>query len=96
MPTQTLLHAVSHDEARHIEGYAAALQDVLRALTGSNDCSKSYDPLTICGDGNTLHSYAFNMKDGGRHHPVSDYADVDEIKKTLLDEVVNDIQASFP
>jgi plasmid maintenance system antidote protein VapI len=76
-------------QQRYIEGYAAALQDILRRLTGDNCCNKHYDPMTC--ESTVMHSYAFNMKDGGRHHDVKDYKDLDEIKKILLDEVVQDI-----
>jgi len=78
--------ALSPDDSRYLEGYAAALQDLMYALTGENCCNKSYDPMTVSDDGETLHSNAFDMRDGGRHHPVTDYADLAEIKKTLLRE----------
>lgn len=69
-----------------IEGYACALQDLLYQVNGDNACGKSYDPLTC--DEFEMHSYAFDMKDGGRHHPYSDYTDVREIVETLLKEAV--------
>jgi hypothetical protein len=80
---------LSFDEARAIEGYAEALQDIMYALTGENGCSKSYDPMTIYEDGVTMHSYAFDMKDGGRHHSVCDYESVREIRQCLLREAVS-------
>ena len=69
---------LTNNEQRYIEGYAAALQDILFELTGDNNCSKRYDPM-VC-EKDMMHSYAFDMKDGSRHHPVSDYETVDEIK----------------
>lgn len=38
-------------------------------------CGKSYDPLTI--EGHTAHSYAFDFKDGGRHHPFGSLAELE-------------------
>jgi deoxyxylulose-5-phosphate synthase len=35
------------------------------------------------------------MKDGGRHHAISDYDDLREITKTLLDEVCREIKADI-
>lgn len=55
----------------HIEGYAKALTDLLWEVTGDTPAMKTYDPMTI-RDG-VMHSYAFNLKDGGRHHPLQDY-----------------------
>lgn len=77
---------LSYQEERQIEAYAAALCDMMTALTGDNPCAKRYDPLTI--EGGIMHSYAFNMKDGGRHHPITDYDDVDDIKAALLKDAV--------
>jgi hypothetical protein len=87
------MKTLKKDEQKYIEGYAAALQDVMRELTGDDLCSKSYDPMT-CED-TVMHSYAFDMKDGGRHHGVEDYEDVEEIKRTLLWEVVSNIQSDL-
>lgn len=92
---QERLVRLSFSEARFIEGYAAALQDIMHALTGDNGCSKSYDPMTIYDDGVTMHSYAFDMNDGGRHHPVSDYASVEQIKRCLLNEAIGWINSDF-
>jgi hypothetical protein len=78
------LKQLTPDEQRFIEGYAAALQDLEYKITGDNSCSKSYDPMKC--ESEVMHSYAFNMKDGGRHHLVKDYKDVQEILNTLLEE----------
>lgn len=74
------------EQRQFVEGYATALQDIKYRLTGSDDCSKSYDPMTC--EETVMHSYAFDMKDGGRHHPTRDYRDVEEILSTLLEETV--------
>lgn len=71
----------------YIEGYAAALDRIMYATTHDSPSSKSYDPMTI--DGNTMHSYAFNMKDGGRHHPISEYESVDEICAFMFNEALD-------
>jgi hypothetical protein len=77
---------MNDDEKRFIEGYAKALQDVMYKLTGDNSCAKSYDPCEI--DSDTIHSYAFNLKDGGRHHPLSDYKNGEEIRSIMLAECI--------
>lgn len=81
---------INNNTARHLEGYAAALQDILFELTGDNCNSKSYDPMKI--DGETIHSYAFNLKSGGRHHDLSDFESVEELKKIMLEEIVYEIK----
>jgi hypothetical protein len=73
-----------------LTGYANALQDLMLELTGENHCAKRYDPIDF-SEGK-IHSYAFDMKDGGRHHPLSDYKDVDEIKDVMLKEVSKSIK----
>ena len=67
-----------------IEGYALACTDLIRKLTGDSPCSKTYDPMVI--DGMKAHSYAFNMKDYGRHHDLTLYENVGEILEDLLKE----------
>jgi len=57
----------------YLKGYARALQDMMFKLTGDNTCGKSYDPIDFCDE--KIHSYAFDLKDGGRHHPLKDYKD---------------------
>lgn len=79
---------IDSNTARHLEGYAAALQDILFELTGDNCNSKSYDPMTI---GDKIHSYAFNLKSGGRHHDLKDFESVEELKKIMLDEIIYNI-----
>lgn len=69
-----------------VEGYAMALSHTMTALTGDNPCGKSYDPLRV--EGGEMYSYAFDMKDGGRHHPISDYKDVGEVMQVLLKEAM--------
>jgi hypothetical protein len=87
------LEALTPSQQRFLEGYAAALQDLQLALTGDNFCSKHYDPMTC--EATIIHSYAFNMKDGGRHHEVSDYESLEEIQKTLMEETLTAIKEHF-
>jgi len=83
---------LTEKQQRYLEGYAAALQDLEYRLTGDNNCSKSYDPMTC--EPQVMHSYAFDMKDGGRHHPVKDYKDIEEIKNILVEECAQNIAES--
>ena len=85
---------LSEREAGYIEGYAAALQRMLHDLTGDNGCSKSYDPMTVDLESGVMHSYAFDMKDGGRHHPLTDYSSIDEVCDILRMEAVGEIRES--
>jgi len=78
------------EDAKYIEGYAAALVDLNFEITGEYPMGKSYDPMTV--DGNTMHSYVFDMKDGGRHHPARDYKDLEEIKEVLLKEAAENMR----
>ena len=83
MTTQT---TISHDDTKFIEGYAKALWDLSLAFDWIDVHRKSYDPMTI--EDGTMHSYVFNMKDGGRHHPISQYKDKDEVCNILLEEAI--------
>ena len=78
---------LTEEEKQFCIGYATALQHMMRELTGENTCSKQYDPMEI--DETTIHSYAFDMKDGGRHHPLSDYESVYDIYSTILEEAAS-------
>lgn len=78
---------LTYDQERQIEAYAEALADLMYSITGESPSAKSYDPMKVVNG--VMHSYAFNMKDGGRHHLVSDYESIEEIKRTLLDEAVD-------
>ena len=89
-PLSDPMDPLTHDEQRHLEGYAAALQDLLFKVTGENYCSKIYDPMTC--EPTVMHSYAFDMKDGGRHHYVKDYRSIEEIKDILMDETITAIR----
>lgn len=71
----------------YLEGYAAALADVMYRMTGESSCGKSYDPMKV-KDG-FMFSYAFDMKDGGRKHPLSDYDTIGDIQETLISETLD-------
>lgn len=79
-------------EAGFIEGYARALDAILLVLTGDSSSSKIYDPMTVDIEEGIMHSYAFNLKDGGRHHPLKDYNSVEEITTLLLAEITAEIR----
>lgn len=81
--TQTTL---SNEDARFIEGYAAALWSLALVFDWVDGHCKSYDPMTI--KSGTMHSYVFDMRDGVRHHPMSDYKDKEEICNVLLEEAI--------
>lgn len=74
-----------------VEGYAFACADLMTRLSGDSPCGKSYDPLVISGS--TAHSYAFELKDGGRHHDLTLFKNVGEIMDCLADEAVAWIKA---
>ena len=52
--------------ASEVEAYFQALWDIQLVLGIQDGHCKSYDPLTI--DGDTAHTYVFDLWDGGRHH----------------------------
>lgn len=78
------MEKLSKKEQEYLKGYAQALQDIMLSMTGENTCAKSYDPIDFSED--KIHSYAFDLKDGGRHHPLNDYKDIDDIKEYMLKE----------
>ena len=67
-----------------IEGYAKGLQDALFVVTGECSSSKHYDPMTIDLDQGMIRSYAFNLKSGGRYHPLSDYSSPGELMAWMM------------
>lgn len=73
-----------------IEGACKALWWLrLAALDGDGHC-KSYDPGTV--DGVTLHSYVFDLPDGGRHHDLSAYESAEDVVRDLVTEMVNEVR----
>lgn len=81
---------LSAEDEKYIEGYARGLFDIMdehnRKIEGMGIGIKSYDPMSFWEG--KMHSYVFNLKDGGRHHPVSDYKDKEEICSILLKEAL--------
>ena len=84
---------MNNEEKQRLIGYACALQDLMFKMTGENTCAKSYDPLDFT-DG-IMHSYAFDFKSGGRHHDLSDFEDINEIKEYMLRETMEWIEADY-
>lgn len=79
---------ITQETALIIEGYALGLAHMMYRLAGDSPCGKSYDPMRI-EHPYLAHSYAFHMKDGGRHHDLSDYRDIGEIMDVLLQEAID-------
>ena len=65
-----------------VEGAAYALS----AALDHDFCDKHYDPLTVNRRYGCFDSYAFDMKDGGRNHPISDYNTIREVIECLVEE----------
>jgi hypothetical protein len=80
---------ISKEDVQELETYAQACYDIILSCD-VGICGKRYDPLTI--DDTYLHSYIFNLKDGGRHHPINDYKDIEEIKDLMLKETIEYIK----
>lgn len=77
----------------YLKGYAMAIQNMMEGITGEHSMAKSYDPIQFSDD--TIHSYAFNFKDGGRHHPLSDYNSLYEITECMLKEGIEWVKEYF-
>ena len=75
---------LTEKEKWYLKGYADALQDLMFELTGDNTCSKSYDPIDFGDD--AIHSYAFDFKNGGRRHELSEFANIGEIETLMLNQ----------
>lgn len=78
---------------RDLEAYALALYDVLLELEVMDGHCKSYDPLTFDKENPKLvHSYIFDLKDGGRHHI---FETLETLRKELLEETTNNIRYNY-
>lgn len=66
-----------------LEYLAQKYWGLLKDLGLQDGHCKTYDPLLI--EGNTAHSYVFDMEDGGRHHSFKGYA---HLEKMLTDETL--------
>jgi hypothetical protein len=75
-------------QAGFVEGAAWALAEIMGRMTGDNPCGKSYDPMTVDHHARVMHSYAFDMRDGGRHHPFDHYKDHFDAASVLVDEAI--------
>ena len=79
-------------QAGHIEGYAAALQDIQARLTGGNWCAKRYDPATVEIDEGRIASYAYQLLNGSRIHPLSAFESMEQVTGLMLDEVFEEVR----
>ena len=77
-------------QAGHIEGYAAALQDIMQRLTGECWCDKECDPAEVV-DGR-LYSYAYDLRAGGRVHELSEFGAVEDVTGLMLAEVAQHLR----
>lgn len=84
---------LTEKEKWYLKGYACALQQAMYELTGDNTCSKSYDPISF-GDG-YIASYAFDLKNGGRRHELSDFVDSGEIETLMLNQACEWIRSEI-
>lgn len=73
---------------REIEAYATGVAEVL-ALVGIELCAKSYDPLRIDEEEKIAHTYAFDLWDGGRHHP---YESLEQVVQGIRKEAVENLR----
>jgi len=81
---------ISDEHARGwIEGAAMALTKLMHRKTGDSPSSKTYDPMYVWVEKGEISSYAFDLKDGGRHHPISDYEDLGEILEIMVMETLD-------
>ncbi len=55
---------------------------------GLDGHSKSYDPLSFSPDGR-VHTYVFDLHDGGRHHSFTGYAD---LERRIIQEMAEKIE----
>ena len=78
-----------------LEWYAKKLDRMMQETVGESPGAKSYDPLSFesCDDGTYIaHSYAFDMKDGGRHHHGLTFNEVEEY---ITQETINWIRVDI-
>ncbi len=71
-----------------LEWLARKLWVIYEESSGEPDYyGKSYDPLVIEGD--TAHSYVFNLWDGGRHHV---FENLKQLEDGLIKETIENLQ----
>jgi hypothetical protein len=75
-----------------LEAYVQGLYDVLRALGVQDGHCKHYDPLTVEGD--TLHSYVYDLTNGGRRHSRVGKTQA-EVCQMFLDETIAEIKKNY-
>jgi hypothetical protein len=70
-----------------VEGFASGVATFLATLISCwGDHRKSYDPLRVNIDRNTISSYLFDLKEGGRGHDISSFSSVDDLLQTIIKE----------
>lgn len=81
----------SEEEGKKIEHFAECLDKLELLMTGESRSAKMYDPMTCEYETQVLHSYTFDLRDGGRHHKASDYNDLDDLFSVMLNETAQRI-----
>ncbi len=81
------LDLTTEQKEQVLEYLAQKYWDVLQKVGIQDGHCKSYDPLVI--EGNTAHTYVFDLNDGGRHHAFKDYADLEQ---QLHDDFVRNLK----
>ena len=77
-----------------LEWLAWQLSKILYGVSGEDFCGKTYDPLFIQGD--TAHSYAFDLWDGGRHHKFETLKQVEDgLVKETIERLQGEIRAKI-
>lgn len=81
---------LTRDDQTYLRGYATAMQDIMWSITGYNTMGKHYDPMSFTED--QILSYAFDLKNGNRSHPLCDFESVREITELMRKETKEFIQ----
>lgn len=81
---------LNDEQKRHVMVWMAGViwDKIAVAGLGLDGHSKSYDPLSFSPDGK-VHTYVFNLHDGGRHHSFTSFAD---IETRIIQETVDAIR----
>lgn len=76
---------VTDYERGYIEGAAeAAWKIAIKCGATELQHCKTYDPATVANG--QIHSYVFDLADGGRHHDLKDYEDIHDVVRRFVDE----------
>lgn len=89
------LNLDSLQKTQVLEWFAFKVWVMMNEGGGDPDYSgKSYDPLTVdleSSGGGTAHSYVYNFRDGGRHHP---FHSLRELEQWITEEGIQAVEWS--